>query len=68
MQADKVWKKFQVTGKGTLNVVHDFNFVFSDNVTGNLYRNPGETPGNDKDDDGNGLVDDYHGFDFNRAA
>jgi hypothetical protein len=68
LQAEKVWRKFQVTGKGTLNVVHDFNFVFSDNVTGNLYRNAGEMPGNGKDDDGNGLVDDFHGFDFDRNS
>lgn len=64
LQADKVWKKFNVAGQGTLNVVHDFNFVYSDNVSGNLYRNPGEIPGNGKDDDGNGLVDDYHGYNF----
>jgi hypothetical protein len=64
LQADRVWKQFGVTGKGTCNVVHDFNFVFSDNLTPNLYRNPGEVPGNGKDDDGNGLVDDYHGYNF----
>jgi hypothetical protein len=62
--ADRVWREFGVTGKGTLNVVHDFNFVFSDNLTPNLYRNPGEVPGNGKDDDGNGLVDDVHGYNF----
>ncbi|MEE3054281.1 MAG: S8 family serine peptidase [Planctomycetota bacterium] len=62
--ADRAWKQFGVRGKGILNVVHDFNFVFSDNLTGNLYRNPGELPGNGIDDDRNGLVDDYHGFNF----
>jgi len=68
LQADKVWRDFGVTGEGTLNVVHDFNFVYSDNVSYNLYRNPNETPGNEKDDDGNGLVDDYHGFNFDRGS
>lgn len=29
----------------------------------NLWRNPGEIPGNGRDDDGNGVVDDVHGFD-----
>jgi subtilisin family serine protease len=29
-----------------------------------LYRNPGETPGNGRDDDGNGFVDDVHGIAF----
>ncbi|MBM79817.1 MAG: hypothetical protein CMJ78_04400 [Planctomycetaceae bacterium] len=64
LQADKVWQKFGATGRGTLNVVHDFNFVFSDNVTANLYRRKGEIPDNGKDDDGNGLIDDYHGYNF----
>ena len=66
--ADRVWREFGVTGQGTLNIVHDFNFVFSDNVTHSLYRNPGEIPRNGKDDDGNGLIDDYHGFDFQRRS
>ncbi|MFP6752129.1 MAG: hypothetical protein VB855_10660 [Pirellulaceae bacterium] len=64
LQADRVWREFQVTGQGTLNIVHDFNFVFSENLTGNLYRNPAEIPANGKDDDRNGFVDDYHGFNF----
>ncbi len=29
-----------------------------------LWTNPGEIPGNGKDDDGNGFVDDVHGWDF----
>jgi hypothetical protein len=29
-----------------------------------LWKNPGEIPGNALDDDGNGLVDDVHGYDF----
>jgi len=64
--ADKVRQEFSVTGKGTLNIVHDFQFQFSANLTHNLYRNAKETPGNGKDDDGNGLIDDYHGFNFDR--
>ncbi|MFP6620568.1 MAG: S8 family serine peptidase [Pirellulaceae bacterium] len=68
LQANRVWNKFEITGAGTLNVIHDFNFVFSDNLAVNLYRNPGEVPANGKDDDGNGLVDDYHGYDFDRGT
>jgi subtilisin family serine protease len=30
----------------------------------NIYVNPGEIPGNGIDDDGNGLIDDVHGWDF----
>ncbi len=29
-----------------------------------LWTNPGEAPGNGQDDDGNGFVDDVHGWDF----
>jgi subtilisin family serine protease len=29
-----------------------------------LWRNPGETPGNGRDDDANGYVDDVHGWNF----
>lgn len=64
LQADQVWKKFGVTGRGTLNVIHDFNFVFSENLTDNLYRKSKEIPANGIDDDKNGLIDDYHGYNF----
>lgn len=33
-------------------------------LSNNMWCNPGEIPGNGLDDDGNGYVDDYHGFDF----
>ena len=31
-------------------------------LAGNMWRNPGEIPGNGIDDDRNGVVDDYYGF------
>jgi subtilisin family serine protease len=33
-------------------------------LAGNLWTNPGETPGDSIDNDGNGRIDDVHGFDF----
>jgi subtilisin family serine protease len=33
-------------------------------LAANIWVNPGEIPGNGMDDDGNGYVDDYHGYDF----
>jgi hypothetical protein len=66
--ARKTWKTFKVTGKGTLNIVHDGHFIFTDNLSPNLYRNAKEIPGNNKDDDGNGLIDDYHGWNFSRNS
>jgi hypothetical protein len=63
LKAYKVWKEHDVTGKGILNVIHDGNFVLSPNILTNRYVNPNEHP-NDRDDSGNGLVDDMHGYDF----
>jgi len=60
-----LWEDFQVSGEGTLNVVHDGGFYLDiPALSENLYRNPGEIPDNGVDDDGNGLIDDYHGFNF----
>ncbi|MDD1729216.1 MAG: S8 family serine peptidase [Methanospirillum sp.] len=33
-------------------------------LAGNIWTNPGETPGNGVDDDGNGYIDDVHGWNF----
>ena len=33
-------------------------------IAANLYTNPGEIAGNGIDDDGNGFIDDVHGWDF----
>jgi len=33
-------------------------------LAGNMWTNTGEIPGNGVDDDGNGYVDDYYGYDF----
>ena len=35
-----------------------------EDIAANLWTNPGEIPGNGIDDDGNGYVDDVHGWDF----
>lgn len=35
-----------------------------EDLAANVWTNPGETNGNGIDDDGNGFVDDYYGYDF----
>lgn len=35
-----------------------------EDLDGVIWRNPGETPANGKDDDNNGYVDDVHGYNF----
>lgn len=37
---------------------------FHEDLAPNMWRNPGEIPDNGIDDDGNGFVDDYYGYDF----
>jgi hypothetical protein len=37
---------------------------YSPDIAGNIWVNPGEIPNNGIDDDGNGYVDDIHGWDF----
>jgi subtilisin family serine protease len=39
------------------------DYTHSD-LMNNIWTNSGETPGNDIDDDSNGFVDDYYGWDF----
>lgn len=67
LQVDRVWKELGVTGEGTLNLVHDGNFPISGWIAETLFYNPDETR-NGEDDDGNGLVDDLHGYDFLRDS
>ncbi|MEP1095942.1 MAG: S8 family serine peptidase [Cyclobacteriaceae bacterium] len=60
-----VWESENVTGEGVLNIIHDFGFKLDiPALSDNIYRNPGEIAGNGIDDDENGHVDDYHGFNF----
>ncbi|MEO8071734.1 MAG: S8 family serine peptidase [Acidobacteriota bacterium] len=35
-----------------------------EDLAANAWRNPGEIPNNGIDDDGNGFIDDYYGYDF----
>jgi serine protease len=38
-------------------------FIDHEDLADNIYQNPGEIPNNGIDDDGNGYIDDIHGYD-----
>lgn len=69
IRAPEVWKGYGITGKGTLNVVHDGGFKLDiPPLAETIYTNAGEIPGNGLDDDGNECIDDYHGFHFDEGT
>ncbi|HEX4923350.1 MAG TPA: S8 family peptidase [Bdellovibrionales bacterium] len=61
--ADKAWPTTQ--GQGVLIAVVDSGINYNHPaLRNNIYVNPREVAGNNRDDDGNGLVDDTVGWDF----
>jgi subtilisin family serine protease len=63
MGAASAWR--QTTGGDVTVAVVDSGIDLSHpDLAANLWTNPGEIPGNGIDDDGNGYVDDVHGYDF----
>jgi len=61
----EVWSQLGFTGEGILigHIDTGVDFTHPD-LRSRTWVNPGEIPGNGLDDDGNGFVDDYHGWDF----
>jgi subtilisin family serine protease len=67
IQADQVWEREKVTGRGAVVAVNDGGVVDIPALRPALWRNPAELP-NGKDDDGDGCVDDFFGYDFSRQT
>src|SRR5436190_4813284 len=63
LRAPLAWQ--QSTGDGALVAVLDTGVQLGrPELKGHIWTNPGEVPGNGRDDDGDGVVDDVHGADF----
>jgi len=64
--ADRVWNELGVTGEGVVVAVTDtgVDYLHTDLVN-RAWVNEGEIPDNGIDDDDNGFIDDYHGWNFN---
>jgi subtilisin family serine protease len=69
IEADRVWTELGYTGAGVLVAMLDtgIDYLHSD-LQNRMWHNPGEIPSNGIDDDGNGYVDDYYGYDFPRDS
>ncbi len=64
--ADRCWNELNVKGDGVVVAVTDTgcDYLHTDLVN-RSWVNEGEIPDNGKDDEGNGFIDDYHGWNFN---
>lgn len=63
--ADRVWRELGYTGDGAIVAIIDEGVdVEHPDLADHLWTNLAEIEGNGIDDDGNGLVDDLHGWDF----
>jgi subtilisin family serine protease len=68
IEADKAWDVATGSAQVTVAIVDtgvDYNHP---DIAANVWNNTGEIPGNGIDDDHNGYVDDYHGWDFTTCA
>ena len=66
IQAPAAWDVAVGTGKTVVAVIDSGLDLTHPDLGANLWTNPGEVAGNGLDDDGNGFVDDVHGYDFGR--
>jgi len=62
--APTAWNTSTGTGRTVVAVIDTGVDYTHPDLAANMWRNPGEIPGNGIDDDGNGYRDDFYGYDF----
>jgi thermitase len=62
--APEAWNTATGTAGTVVAVIDEGIDVSHPDLRNNIWKNPGEVPGNGVDDDGNGYVDDVYGYDF----
>jgi subtilisin family serine protease len=62
--AGTTWTKGADCSSVVVGIIDEGYMYTHPDLAANAYKNPGETAGNGRDDDGNGLVDDVYGWDF----
>jgi len=64
-RAEDAWLKYSKGSRCIVVAAIDTGIdINHPDLKNNIWKNPGEIPGNNKDDDNNGFVDDIHGWNF----